>query len=57
MLGLTGLRLVGQSMRAGMTDDEIIHVARGDDDTADEMGDDARAWLARAKDIAARCAL
>jgi DNA polymerase I-like protein with 3'-5' exonuclease and polymerase domains/uracil-DNA glycosylase len=57
MLGLTGLRLVGQSMRAGMTDDEIIHVASADDDTVDEMGDDVKAWLTRAKDIAARCAL
>lgn len=51
---LEGVLLVGQGLRNGMTQDEILHVAKGDKDLAEEMGDKPADWFASVADLATK---
>jgi DNA polymerase-1 len=50
---LKGIRLVAQADRKGLTDAEVIHVAKADADLDEEMGSDPSKWLKDVRGLAA----
>jgi DNA polymerase-1 len=51
---MKGVTLVAGARRNGLTDDEVIHLARADADLDEEIGDDPRGWLKRVTDLGTR---
>lgn len=45
LMSLDGIKLVASSRKNGLSDLDILHVAAGDQDLADEMGKDPKGWL------------
>lgn len=51
---LEGVTLTANARRRGLTDDEIVHLARADADLDDEIGDDPSGWLKRVTALGTR---
>lgn len=49
---MKGIRLVSASRRNGLSDAELIHVAKEDADLDEEMGTDPMGWLAKVEKLA-----